>query len=68
MASQSTQVEVARSGPGALCPEAQADGVPCTCLGIDCQACASAAAARLPAAPPPRPDLESRLRLGPADA
>jgi hypothetical protein len=27
------------SGPGALCAEAQADGVPCTELGRDCEVC-----------------------------
>lgn len=26
-------------GTGALCPEAQADGVPCTELGKDCAVC-----------------------------
>jgi len=26
-------------GTGALCPEAQADGVPCTELGRDCEVC-----------------------------
>jgi hypothetical protein len=26
-------------GTGALCPEAQADGVPCTELGRDCEIC-----------------------------
>lgn len=30
------------SGPGALCAEAQADGVPCTELGRDCETCAKA--------------------------
>ena len=30
------------SGPGALCPEAQADGVPCTELGKDCPTCEKA--------------------------
>ena len=30
------------SGPGALCAEAQADGVPCTELGRDCQVCSRA--------------------------
>jgi hypothetical protein len=68
MASQSALVDVARSGPGALCPEAQADGVPCTCLGIDCVACASAATTRLPAVPPPRPEPESSQSPGSADA
>jgi hypothetical protein len=32
------------SGPGALCPEAQADGVPCTELGRECETCAKARA------------------------
>ena len=27
------------AGPGALCPEAQADGVPCDGLGKDCVVC-----------------------------
>jgi hypothetical protein len=27
------------SGTGALCPEAQADGVPCADPGVDCTAC-----------------------------
>lgn len=30
------------SGPGALCPEAQADGVPCQELGRDCEICEKA--------------------------
>jgi hypothetical protein len=30
------------SGPGALCPEAQADGVPCTEIGRDCEQCEKA--------------------------
>jgi hypothetical protein len=29
----------AQSGPGAQCPEAQADGVPCPVLGLDCELC-----------------------------
>jgi hypothetical protein len=29
----------AQSGPGAQCSEAQADGVPCACLGVDCEVC-----------------------------
>jgi hypothetical protein len=33
----------AQSGPGARCPEAQADGVPCAVLGIDCEICGRAA-------------------------
>ncbi len=28
-----------KSGPGGLCAEAQADGVPCTELGRDCETC-----------------------------
>lgn len=28
-----------RPGTGALCPEAQADGVPCFELGRDCEVC-----------------------------
>ena len=31
--------QAARTGTGALCPEAQADGVPCTELGRDCEQC-----------------------------
>jgi hypothetical protein len=31
------------SGPGALCSEAQADGVPCTELGRECEQCERAA-------------------------
>jgi hypothetical protein len=31
-------------GSGALCPEAQADGVPCTELGRDCETCEKAMA------------------------
>lgn len=31
--------KTARPGSGALCPEAQADGVPCTELGRDCEVC-----------------------------
>ncbi len=31
------------SGTGALCPEAQADGVPCGALGRDCEVCSRAA-------------------------
>jgi hypothetical protein len=68
MASRSADVMIARSGPGALCPEAQADGVPCSCLGVDCEACASADPARLP---PPRPAplaSEPGGRSGVADA
>ncbi len=34
------------SGPGALCAEAQADGVPCTELGKICEECERAAATR----------------------
>jgi len=30
------------SGPGALCAEAQADGVPCTEVGRDCEVCSRA--------------------------
>ena len=43
----------------ALCPEAQADGVPCTELGKDCETCAHAIASLSPA------DLEMvRARIG----
>jgi hypothetical protein len=41
----------AQSGPGARCPEAQADGVPCAVLGIDCEICGRAADS--PHTPPP---------------
>ena len=34
------------SGTGAGCAEAQADGVPCTTLGRDCEECEKAAEAR----------------------
>ena len=34
--------ETPESGPGALCPEAQADGVPCQELGKDCPTCEKA--------------------------
>ncbi len=34
------------SGPGALCSEAQADGVPCTELGRDCEVCERAAGSK----------------------
>jgi hypothetical protein len=33
---------IPKSGPGALCPEAQADGVPCHELGRDCETCEKA--------------------------
>lgn len=32
-----------RAGPGALCVEAQADGVPCSKVGRDCEVCPKAA-------------------------
>jgi hypothetical protein len=35
-----------RPGTGALCPEAQADGVPCTERGRDCETCERALAER----------------------
>ena len=31
-----------RPGTGTLCPEAQADGVPCTEVGKDCEVCGRA--------------------------
>jgi hypothetical protein len=31
-----------RAGPGALCVEAQADGVPCSEVGRDCEVCPKA--------------------------
>jgi hypothetical protein len=36
------------SGPGALCSEAQADGVPCTELGRECERCERAAGRERP--------------------
>jgi hypothetical protein len=33
------EYEVAPAGGTGLCPEAQADGVPCTELGRDCEIC-----------------------------
>jgi hypothetical protein len=33
------QTEEAPAGGTGLCPEAQADGVPCTELGRDCEIC-----------------------------
>lgn len=34
--------EPLRTGTGALCPESQADGVPCPTLDRDCRTCANA--------------------------
>lgn len=42
----------------ACCPEAQADGVPCTELGRDCESCQRAV--RAAAEPGPAPDTEER--------
>ena len=35
---------IPESGPGALCPEAQADGVPCPEVGSTCERCERALA------------------------
>jgi hypothetical protein len=42
MAPATTPTVVATSGPGALCAEAQADGVPCTAPGSLCEECSQA--------------------------
>jgi hypothetical protein len=42
MAPPAIPVIVARSGPGALCAEAQADGVPCADVAVPCEECAHA--------------------------
>lgn len=52
-ATDPTQSLVAVSGLGVLCAEAQADGVPCPELGMDCATCEHA---RLP-----RQELAPRL-------
>jgi hypothetical protein len=56
---------VARSGPGALCAEAQADGVPCGDLAAPCEECVKA---RLVAGPCTcqvcSPPLAGALSLG----
>ena len=36
------QAPVREAGTGALCPEAQADGVPCMEIGRDCEICEKA--------------------------
>jgi hypothetical protein len=36
---QKNEYEEAPAGGTGLCPEAQADGVPCTELGRDCEVC-----------------------------
>ena len=38
-ARESEHLESPRSGLGTLCAEAQADGVPCSFLGKDCDVC-----------------------------
>ena len=43
-ASKKRPADQVESGPGALCAEAQADGVPCTELGRDCETCSKAQA------------------------
>jgi hypothetical protein len=42
MAVPTSSAVPAESGPGARCPEAQADGVPCAELGVDCEICGRA--------------------------
>jgi hypothetical protein len=42
MAVPTNSAVAAESGPGARCPEAQADGVPCAELGTDCEICGRA--------------------------
>lgn len=52
--------EIGEIGGTGLCPEAQADGVPCTALGRDCELCERARdwlplVEPLERDPPPRP-------------
>lgn len=42
-----------RAGTGALCAQAQADGVPCTELGMDCEICGRARPQHDEPQPPP---------------
>jgi hypothetical protein len=44
----------------ACCPEAQADGVPCTELGRDCESCQRAVTAAATPGPDPDRDKEER--------
>ncbi len=44
----------------ACCPEAQADGVPCTELGRNCESCGRAFTEAAEAEPGPAPDTEER--------
>jgi hypothetical protein len=63
MAAAATPVTIARSGPGALCAEAQADGVPCAQLAVPCEECVDARPEPRTGttdAPPPRPGLPIR--------
>lgn len=46
-----TEDELPCGGTG-LCPEAQADGVPCPLLGQECRTCGRARRARQPAGKP----------------
>jgi hypothetical protein len=46
------ELAVVEAGLGVPCAQAQADGVPCTELGIDCAECARAQASTRPAPPP----------------
>jgi len=56
---QRTRKTAQERGLGVLCPEAQADGVPCTELGRDCEICGMAA-------PRPAPvSTEEEPREGP---
>ena len=40
---QNEKLPIVRSGPGGLCRDAQADGVPCATLDRDCEECDKAA-------------------------
>jgi hypothetical protein len=46
---------LAQAGLGAQCAEAQADGVPCACLGVDCEECGQRRAASAAPRPPDPP-------------
>ena len=41
-AGEQNQTPARETGTGALCPEAQADGVPCSEIGRDCEICEKA--------------------------
>lgn len=57
MAAEPGGLVQAQPGLGTQCSEAQADGVPCACLGMDCEECSrrrvTSAAAGLPVAQRP---------------